>query len=312
MAAFAIASGSGPRSGAALRQLAPPSTSQAAVALRLANGSQGEGLTSFGMFAGVAAAILTVRFVSRRSSAQKQRRRIAISRKAEDIEIGYEDPKTGEKNYVNPWEERVELPEDFDPASAPVPSGLKFHPYTGPVYKKVPVVEGLSFPLDPKIYAEPLEPPPPGAKWGDGRSPDGNWYMKVNGEKVQYWQAVGRRKTAVAIVKLLKGNGQFIINGREAIEYFNNNPIWWIKACEPIAAMSLKNNHDILCKSFGGGLSGQAGAIRLGVARRLQEMDFNLRPLLKKSKYLTRDARRVESKKTGKPKARKDVPYHKR
>lgn len=220
------------------------------------------------------------------------------------MEMGYQDPTTKKKNYVNPWEERT--------TDRQSPSGWRFHKYAGPVYNKVPVVEGLEFPLDPKFFYPPLVPPLPGAKWGDGREPDGNWYMELDGQKVQYWQGVGRRKTACAIVRIVKGNGQFIVNGRDAIEYFLLYPIWWLKACEPLAAMSAKNDFDILCKAFGSGLSGQAGAIRLGLARAMQEFNFNWRPLLKKAKYLTRDWRTVEAKKTGKPKARKSTPYHKR
>ncbi|CAJ1382339.1 unnamed protein product [Effrenium voratum] len=184
------------------------------------------------------------------------------------------------------------------------PFGKKFHPYTGDVYKKVPVVSGpdgsaLQFPLDPSVYYPPLEPPKPGVKWGDGRAPDGNWYMEVDDQQIQYWQGVGKRKTACAIVRIVKGNGQFIVNGRDAIQFFNNYPIWWLKACEPLSALSEKNSFDIIAKSFGGGVSGQAGAIRLALARAMQEYNFNWRPLLKKAKYLTRDWRMVEPKKTG-------------
>mmetsp|Transcript_61523 Transcript_61523/g.158738 ORF Transcript_61523/g.158738 Transcript_61523/m.158738 type:complete len:253 (+) Transcript_61523:1-759(+) len=245
------------------------------------------------------------------ASVRRSAKRAAITgRRA--VEVGVEDPKTGEKNYVNPWEQRVDADEDVDTDAKPIPTGWKFHKYGGPVYKKVPVVEGLEFPLDPALYSPPLEPPEPGVKWGDGRSPDGNWYAEVDGEQVQYWQGWGRRKTACAVVRLFKGTGQFIINGRDAIEYFQNYPIWWLKACEPMAALSIKNDYDCMVKAFGGGKSGQAGAIRLAVARAMEEINFNWRPLLKKAKYLTRDWRMVEPKKTGQPKARKKKPYHKR
>jgi len=229
-----------------------------------------------------------------------------------EITRGTMDPLTGKKNYVNPWEERIDIEKDLPPNSTKLPSGRVFKPYTGPVYKQVPIVEGLEFPLDPSVYYPPLEPPPPGAKWGDGRSPDGNWYMDVDDEKVQYWQGVGRRKTACAIVRIVKGNGQFIVNGKDAITYFNHFPLWWLKACEPLAALSQKNKFDIIAKSFGGGVSGQAGAIRLALARAMQEYNFNWRPLMKKAKYLTRDWRMVEPKKPGRPKARRRTPFHKR
>lgn len=247
-----------------------------------------------------------------RSAASPGRRWAIVTRRADTLEKGYTDPKTGEKNFVNPWEDRVtDIPPEVLKNMRAKP-GWKFHPYDGPVYKKVPVVEGLEFPLDPNLYYPPLEPPPPGGKWGDGRSPDGNWYLEIDGKQVQYWQGWGRRKTACAIVKLIKGEGQFIVNGKEAIDYFQNYPIWWMKACEPLAAMSAKNDFDLLCKAFGGGFSGRAGAIRLAVARALQEYNYNWHPLLKRAKYLTRDWRTVEGKKVGQPKARKKKPWHKR
>jgi len=244
--------------------------------------------------------------------AQKRLPRKVLTQRKAEIEYGKVDPATGKKNYVNPWEERIDIEKDLPFDAHKKPSGRKFKPYTGPVYKQVPVVEGLEFPLDPNLYYPPLEPPPPGAKWGDGRSPDGNWYMDVEDEKVQYWQGVGRRKTACAIVRIVKGNGQFIVNGKDAITYFNHYPYWWLKACEPLAALSQKNKFDIIAKSFGGGVSGQAGAIRLALARAMQEHNFNWRPLMKKAKYLTRDYRMVEPKKPGQPKARRKTPFHKR
>jgi small subunit ribosomal protein S9 len=277
---------------------APPQALGTPTAERMQQASSGGGL-----LAGAAMACVAV------AAAQARRQRRNISRRA--LEVGMES-KNGQKNYVNPWEQQVDADKDMDKDTKPIPTGWKFHKYGGPVYKKVPVVEGLEFPLDPKLYYPPLEPPAPGAKWGDGRSPDGNWYAEVDGEQVQYWQGWGRRKTACAVVRLFKGTGQFIINGRDAIEYFQNYPIWWLKACEPMAAMSIKNDYDCMVKAFGGGKSGQAGAIRLAVSRAMQEINFNWRPLLKKAKYLTRDWRMVEPKKTGQPKARKKKPYHKR
>jgi len=229
-----------------------------------------------------------------------------------DLPRGERDLESGEFNFVNPWLERSEDEMKIPRSVQPIKSGHRFLRYTGPVYNKVPVIENLQFPLDPEKYYPPLLPPAPGAKWGDGRSPDGNWYMEVEGKEVQYWQGVGKRKVACAIVRLIEGSGQFLVNGREAIDYFNNNPIWWLKACEPLAALSQKNEFDIIAKAFGGGQSGQAGAIRLALARAMQEHNFNWRPLLKKSKYLTRDHRMVEPKKTGLHKARKKKPYHKR
>eukprot|EP00434_Breviolum_minutum_P029876 symbB.v1.2.026418.t1/scaffold2634.1/size74369/3 len=142
------------------------------------------------------AAGLAVLSIFRRSSKKALTMRKA---EVEEVVMGQIDPKTGEKNYVNPFEERIDGEKDLPPGTQREPSGKKFHPYTGPVYKQVPVVEGLKFPLEPNLYYPPLEPPPPGAKWGDGRSPDGNWYMNIEDEQVQYWQGVGRRKTACRV-----------------------------------------------------------------------------------------------------------------
>lgn len=283
--------------------------------------------TAFGAAAAMAVVAALGSSLRRRRPKQRSMRRVVVGLgedrpelMTDEIYEGELDPETNRKNYVNPWEERVEgdeekTAEEFS-GEGRVPTGMKFHPYNGPVYKQVPVVEGLEFPLDNTLYKSPLVPPNPGAKWGDGRSEDGNWYMEVEEDggtvQNQYWQGWGRRKTACAIVRILKGRGQFIINGREATEYFNGMSLWWLKAAEPLAAMNEKNNYDILAKAFGGGLSGQAGAIRLGLARAMVELNYNWRPLLKKAKYLTRDWRTVESKKTGRPKARKKTPYHKR
>lgn len=229
----------------------------------------------------------------------------------EDIYYGAEDSE-GVKNYVNPWETYITDEETGEIDWSKRQFTQKFHHYKGPVYKQVPVVEGIQFPLDPNLYKEPLVPPPAGKRWGDGRAGDGNWYMEIDGEQVQYWQGVGRRKTACAIVRIIKGPGQVIVNSQEGIDYFSMYPIWWLKAMEPLAALSQKNDFDVIAKVFGGGKSGQAGAMRLGLARAMQEYNYNWRPLMKKAKYLTRDSRTVESKKTGRHKARKDKPYHKR
>jgi len=273
------------------------------------------GLTGFA--GALTASLALLRAAARRRAARPQQLRqetaVVLRASNDDIEIGFRNKETGETNYVNPWEQRVDGDEEL------VKEGVKqkamgnhYHAYTGPVYKQVPIIEGLSFPLDPKKYYPPLEPPPPGAKWGDGRSPDGNWYMEVDGEKVQYWQGMGRRKAACAVVRLMKGTGQFIVNSKDAREFFHHYPYRWMKAVEPMAALSVKNDYDCIVKTFGGGRSGQAGAIRLGVARALQEINYNWRPLMKKAKYLTRDWRMIEPKKTGQPKARKKKPYHKR
>jgi small subunit ribosomal protein S9 len=230
----------------------------------------------------------------------------------------YQGAKTGEDeyNYVNPWFQTIGTDEAMEDASKQYTGVGKYVEYTGPVYKQVPIVEGFDkFPLDATLYDERygLEPPPVGAKWGDMRDPkDGNWYMDIEGKKVQYWQGDGQRKKAGAVVKILKGTGQFFVNGREAIDFLENQPLWWFKAAEPILCLNEKNNFDVIVKAFGGGTSGKAGAIRLGLAKALVEYNYQWYPLLKRAQYLTRDWRTTEPKKTGRHKARKKKPYHKR
>jgi len=225
----------------------------------------------------------------------------------EDVVVG--TVQDGEKNYVNPWEQKVEGHPKM---------GRKFHPYAGPVLNKVPIVEGLTFPLDPTKYTGPLEPPEPGVKWGEGREKDGMWRKRDEDGNVsyEYWQGIGRRKEACAIVQLIKGTGQFNIVSRgrlkDAYDYFQGNAIFWFKAIEPLTALSMKNDYDCIVKVFGGGHSGQAGAIRLGLAKALEEMDYQLRPVLMRSGFLKRDPRTKEMKKPGQPGARKKKPHHKR
>jgi len=236
--------------------------------------------------------------------------------------MGEWDPETkSPKNYTNPWDQRIEVdeenPDENFKGGRPL-SGLRFPKYTGPVYKGVPVVEGLQFPLDPAKYYPPLEPPAPGVKWGDGREEDGNWYSEdADGQKVQYWMGWGKRKQSCAVVRIYKGNGQFKINGKEAVQFFSYYPVWWLKACEPICALSHKNEFDIVAKTFSGGgmkkgKSSAAGAIRVALSRALQEYNFNWRPLLKRGKFLTRDGRLPEPKKIGQVSARKKKRFNRR
>ncbi|CAK0882472.1 unnamed protein product [Prorocentrum cordatum] len=230
----------------------------------------------------------------------------------------YQGAATGENelNYVNPWLRKVCTDEEIEDPSKQQTGRGRYVEYNGPVYKQVPIVAGYDkFPLDPNIYDERygLEPPPVGACWGDGRDPkDGNWYLEIDGKKEQCWQGDGQRRKAGAVVKVLKGTGQFFINGREAIDFLENQPLWWFKAAEPILCLSEKNNFDIIVKAFGGGKSGKAGAIRLALAKALIEYNYSWFPLMKRAKYLTRDWRMKEPKKTGRHKARKKKPYHKR
>ena len=122
---------------------------------------------------------------------------------------------------------------------------------------------------------------------------------------------VGRRKESVARVRLVPGNGKAIINGKDLKHYFGRE-IDRIKALQAFEATSTTGAFDILVKIHGGGQTGQAEAIRLGVARALVKTDDKLKPLLRKAGYLTRDSRMVERKKYGRPKARKRFQFSKR
>jgi small subunit ribosomal protein S9 len=124
-------------------------------------------------------------------------------------------------------------------------------------------------------------------------------------------QTTGRRKEAVARVRLRPGAGVITINGRGLEDYFPT-PTHRMILSEPLRLTSTAEVYDVDCSIHGGGVSGQAGALRMGIARALCELDPELRPQLKKAGLLTRDARKKESKKYGLKKARKAPQYSKR
>lgn len=121
----------------------------------------------------------------------------------------------------------------------------------------------------------------------------------------------GRRKCAIARVWVKAGEGKITINGREFNEYLGR-PVLEILVKSPIALLDIDGRYDITVLTKGGGISGQAGAIRLGIARALMEMDANMRPALKKAGFVTRDARVKERKKYGRKKARRGFQFVKR
>ena len=124
--------------------------------------------------------------------------------------------------------------------------------------------------------------------------------------------ATGRRKEAVARVRLVPGTGQWTINGRALDVYFPNK-VHQQLVNDPFRILDLDDRYDVIARISGGGTSGQAGALRLGVARALNEIDTEEnRPALKKAGFLTRDARATERKKYGLKKARKAPQYSKR
>ncbi|MFQ5538384.1 MAG: 30S ribosomal protein S9 [Gemmatimonadota bacterium] len=124
-------------------------------------------------------------------------------------------------------------------------------------------------------------------------------------------QTVGRRKSSVARVLMRPGSGAFNVNGRALEEYFPR-PTHRIRIQEPLKASGLEGQFEIMVRVNGGGLTGQADAIRMGLARALSEHDEELRPVMRQGGFLTRDARKVERKKPGRPKARKRFQFSKR
>ena len=125
-------------------------------------------------------------------------------------------------------------------------------------------------------------------------------------------QALGRRKEAVARVRLVPGTGTWKINGRTLEDYFPNK-VHQQLVNSPFALVDVEGRFDVIARIHGGGVSGQAGALRLGIARALNEIDAeHNRPSLKKAGFLTRDPRAVERKKAGLKKSRKAPQYSKR
>lgn len=124
-------------------------------------------------------------------------------------------------------------------------------------------------------------------------------------------QTTGRRKQAVARVRIISGTGKITANGREFEEYFPS-AVHRTLITEPLRIASAEESYDISVTLNGGGLSGQAGAFRHGISRALVHMDEELRPAIKAAGLLTRDPRKKESKKYGLKKARKAPQYSKR
>ncbi len=125
------------------------------------------------------------------------------------------------------------------------------------------------------------------------------------------YRGTGRRKTSVARVMITPGSGRVVVNGRDIEQYF---PVEIIRqqALMPLTVTQLSGRIDVRVNVYGGGVSGQAGAIRHGLARALVAYDEGLRPTLKAKGFLTRDARKVERKKYGLKKARRAPQFSKR
>ncbi|MCC6312518.1 MAG: 30S ribosomal protein S9 [Thermomicrobiales bacterium] len=130
-------------------------------------------------------------------------------------------------------------------------------------------------------------------------------------EQAYHW-ATGRRKSAIARVRLYPGNGQITVNGKSAREYFGGRAAHQMNLTEALRLVGATDRFDVTVRVVGGGVSGQVGAIRHGIARALITVDEELRPALKRAKLLTRDARVKERKKVGLKRARKAPQYTKR
>lgn len=128
---------------------------------------------------------------------------------------------------------------------------------------------------------------------------------------MEVYAATGRRKLSVARVRLVPGSGKITVNGREVLDYFKRETLKMIIE-QPFKVTETLGKFDVYANINGGGLTGQAGALRLGISRALVEWNPDTRPALKAAGFLTRDPRRVERKKYGQPKARKRFQFSKR
>ena len=136
--------------------------------------------------------------------------------------------------------------------------------------------------------------------------------IKSRGPLTTPGAGLGRRKEAVARVRIMPGTGAIKVNGRELSDYFPNK-LHQQLITDPFTVLDLKNVYDVVARIHGGGIAGQAGALRLGIARALNEIDRdNNRASLKKAGFLKRDPRVIERKKAGLKKARKASQFSKR
>ena len=132
----------------------------------------------------------------------------------------------------------------------------------------------------------------------------------ANNEKVQFY-GTGRRKSSVARVRLVPGNGQIVINGKDSKDYFGKKTLEMIIR-QPMVLTETEGRFDVLVNAHGGGTTGQAGAVRVGIARALLKAYIEYRPVLKKAGFLTRDPRMKERKKYGLKGARRAPQFSKR
>ena len=133
---------------------------------------------------------------------------------------------------------------------------------------------------------------------------------KAKTDKIMFY-GTGRRKSSIARVRLVEGKGTITINGKNIDEYLGTDTLKVIVR-QPLTATNTTDKYDVICKVQGGGFTGQAGAIRLGIARALLEANSEYRPTLKSAGFLTRDPRMKERKKYGLKKARRAPQFSKR
>ena len=131
-------------------------------------------------------------------------------------------------------------------------------------------------------------------------------------DRPAYYYGTGRRKAAVARVRLYPGNGQILVNSKSVEDYFGGRTIYSQMVNQPLAVTDNQGKFNVTVKVLGGGVTGQAGAVRHGLARALVQADAAFRPALKKAGLLARDAREKERKKVGLKRARKAPQYTKR
>ena len=125
------------------------------------------------------------------------------------------------------------------------------------------------------------------------------------------WKSLGRRKSSIARVSISTGKGNYTINSRTLDDYFGRDVLKMVTK-QPLELLGLEGKYDIDVNVCGGGLSGQAGAIRLGISRGMEKVNPDYRKILKENGLLTRDSRTVERKKPGQPGARKKFQFSKR
>jgi len=133
----------------------------------------------------------------------------------------------------------------------------------------------------------------------------------MTAKKSDVWRTIGRRKSSVARVIISNGKGQYTINKRNIENYFGRDVLKMVTK-QPFELLGIEGKYNVDVNVKGGGLSGQAGAIRLGISRGIEKVNPDYRAILKENGFLTRDSRKVERKKPGQPGARKKFQFSKR